>query len=86
MVEYKQEKGREPKADFPEWRPAHRALLAAGIPTIEGVGGDIEEVIGKRCTFQCFPWHWWEGDACVVRLVALLDPTGAYRLESGGKA
>ena len=85
MAEYKQEKGREPKADFPEWRPAHRALLQAGIPTIEGVGGDIKEVIGKRCTFQCFPWHWWEGDACVVRLVALFDPSGSYRLESGGR-
>jgi kynurenine formamidase len=83
MTDYKKEKGREPKADYPEWRPAHRALLKAGIPTIECVGGDIADVIGKRCTFQCFPWKWHEGDACVVRLVALFDPMGSYKLESG---
>ncbi len=83
MAEYKRETGREPKADFPEWRPAHRALAKAGIPTIEGVGGDIGELLGQRCTYQCFPWNWHEGDACVVRLVALLDPSGSYALESG---
>ncbi|MCC6474932.1 MAG: cyclase family protein [Burkholderiales bacterium] len=83
MSEYKTETGREPKADFPEWRPAHRALLKAGIPTIECVGGDIAEVLGRRCTFQCFPWNWWEGDACVVRLVAMFDSTGKVRLEAG---
>jgi kynurenine formamidase len=86
MQEYKKEKGREAKADFPEWRPAHRALLKAGIPTIEGVGGDIDEVIGKRCTIQGFPWNWHEGDACVVRLVAMLDPSGSFKLESGKAA
>lgn len=85
VAEYKQATGREPKVDFPEWRPAHRTLLKAGIPTIECVGGDIGEVVGKRCTFQCFPWNWWEGDACVVRLVAIFDPAGSYRLESGKK-
>ena len=38
---------------------------------------------GKRATFHGFPWLWRDGDACVIRLVALLDPTGNYRLESG---
>src|SRR6202034_3684502 len=39
---------------------------------------------GKRCTFQGFPWKWHEGDACVIRLVAMLDPTGKAHLEAGG--
>ena len=70
-------------ADFPDWMPAHRALLAAGIPTIENVGGDVAAVAGARCAFQCYPWHWLEGDACVVRLTAIFDPSGSYRLEDG---
>ena len=74
LPEYKQATGREAIADFPEWNPAHKALLAAGIPTIENVGGDLDAVSGKRCTFQGFPWKWHEGDACVIRLVAMLDP------------
>jgi kynurenine formamidase len=86
LPEYKAASGREAIADFPDWNPAHRALLAAGIPTIENVGGDLDELSGKRCTFQCFPWRWNEGDACVVRLVAILDPAGSYRLEAGGRA
>jgi hypothetical protein len=40
-------------------------------------------VSGRWCTFQAYPWFWPDGDACVVRLVAILDPTGDYRLESG---
>jgi kynurenine formamidase len=80
---YKARTGREPAEDFPDWNPAHRALLEAGIPTIENVGGDVDAVAGARCAFQCFPWHWHEGDACVVRLTAICDPSGEYRLEDG---
>jgi kynurenine formamidase len=75
--------GRQPVDDFPDWNPAHRTLLEAGIPTIENVGGDVSLVAGARCAFQCYPWRWLEGDACVVRLVAILDRTGDYRLEPG---
>jgi kynurenine formamidase len=83
LPEYKQATGREAIADFPEWNPAHKVLLAAGIPTIENVGGDLDEVSGKRCTLQGFPWKWLEGDACVIRLVAMFDPGGNFRIESG---
>lgn len=83
---YQTATGRDPEADFPEWNPAHRILLGAGIPTIENVGGEVDALGGKRCTFQAYPWNWPEGDACGVRLVAILDPAGAYRLESGAAA
>lgn len=75
--------GRQPQDDYPEWQPAHRALLKAGIPTIENVGGDVDIVNGRQATFQAFPWDWKDGDACVVRLTAIFDPSGTYRLESG---
>jgi kynurenine formamidase len=83
LPEYRQATGREAIHDFPEWNPAHRALLAAGIPTVENVGADLDAVTGRRCTFQGFPWRWLEGDACVIRLVAMLDPRGTMRIESG---
>lgn len=80
---YETETGRSAKADFPEWNPAHKLLLRAGIPTIENVGGDLAEVSGKRCTIHAYPWRFSQGDACVVRLMAMFDPSGAYRIESG---
>ncbi|MGA8495194.1 MAG: cyclase family protein [Xanthobacteraceae bacterium] len=83
LPEYKEATGREAIKDFPQWNAAHRTLLEAGIPTIENVGGDIDALSGKRCTFQGFPWKWHEGDACVIRLVAMLDPKGTCRLERG---
>src|SRR5258708_4579503 len=57
--------------------------IKAGIATIENVGGDLDALSSKRCTFQGFPWKWHEGDACVIRLVAMLDPKGTCRLERG---
>src|SRR3984885_15637107 len=83
LPEYKESTGREAIKDFPEWNAAHRTLLESGKRAIENVGGDIDALGCKRCTFQGFPWKWHEGDACVIRLVALLDPKGTCRLEGG---
>ena len=84
-AEYKAETGNESLEDYPDWNPAHRILLGADIPTIENVGGDLAEVTGKRCTVHANPWRWLEGDACVIRLMAICDPKGAYRIESGDR-
>jgi kynurenine formamidase len=81
--DYEIEKGRTALADFPDWNPAHRALLAAGIPTIENVGGEVGMLSGRRCTFHAYPWNWPEGDACPVRFVAICDPRGSYRIGDG---
>jgi kynurenine formamidase len=83
LEEYKRETGREVSEDFPLWEPCHRHLLGNGIVGFENVGGQIDEVTGKRCTFAAFPWRWEKGDGCIVRLVAILDPTGEYRIETG---
>jgi kynurenine formamidase len=80
---YRKRTGREVVDDFPDWSPAHRLLAKAGIPTIENVGGDVDAVTSMRCAFHAMPWFWPQGDACLVRLVAILDPRGAYRVESG---
>lgn len=80
---YEEVTGLDAGAEFPDWNPAHRALLEAGIPTIENVGGAVDDVTGRRLTIQAFPWTWRKGDACVVRLTAITDPTGNYRFGTG---
>ena len=84
LDEYREHTGREAADDFPEWEPCHRQLLGSGIVGFENVGGDIDQVTGRRCTFAAFPWRWVGGDGCIVRLVAMLDPSGEYRIETGG--
>jgi len=83
LEEYKAHTGREAADDFPLWEPCHRHLLGNGIVGFENVGGEIDKVTGKRVTFAAFPWRWTKGDGCIVRLVAIVDPSGEYRLETG---
>jgi len=80
---YEEVVGSDPREDFPDWNPAHKLLLGAGVPTIENVGGAVAEVSGKRVTIQAFPWNLHNGDACVVRLTAITDPAGDYRIGKG---
>ena len=80
---YRKRTGREVAEDYPQWNPAGRLLARAGVPVIENVGRDVDVVNGMRCTFHAMPWNWAQGDACIVRLVAILDPSGEYRLERG---
>jgi kynurenine formamidase len=83
--EYELETGHKVIEDFPEWEPCHNAMLSNGICGFENVGGDIDKVTGKRVTFAAFPWRWKKGDGCIVRLVAILDPSGQYRIETGNE-
>jgi kynurenine formamidase len=80
---YKTETGRDPQTDHPGWNIAHRTLLAAGIPTIEQVGGDVSSVAGSRCTFHAAPWRGSALDACPIRFVAVFDPKASSRIEAG---
>jgi kynurenine formamidase len=75
--------GRTWEQDFPEWEPVHRKLFSNGILGIENVGGDLDAVTGKRVTFAFVPWNWTRGDGCIIRLVAMMDKKGAYRIEPG---
>jgi kynurenine formamidase len=83
--EYKVLHGHPVIDDFPYWEPCHRAILGNGIVGFENVGGDIDKVTGKRVTIAAFPWRWVQGDGCIVRMVAIVDPTGEYRLANGKK-
>ena len=80
---YQDATGLDPKKEHGEWNIAHKTLLAAGIPTIEQVGGDVDLLLGKRATFVATPWKFKYGDACPVRFVAMCDPSGNFRIPAG---
>jgi len=83
VVAYKNATGLDPAKEHPEWNVAHKTILAADIPTIEQVGGDVDLLVGKRATFVATPWKFIYGDACQVRFVAMTDPTGNIRIPTG---
>ncbi len=80
--EYAEFTGRAALDDFPEWEPCHRQLLGNGIVGFENVGGQIDEVTGNRSRSPPSPGAGQAGRLHRT-LVAILDPTGEYRLESG---
>ena len=63
----------EPGAEFDHWPHAlHRVCLIQNeIPLIENLGGEIDEVTGKRCWIMAFPLK-LVADASIARVVALL--------------
>jgi len=81
--DYTEATGLDPKIEHPDWNVAHKILLAAEIPTIEQVGGDIDILSDKRATFAATPWKIEYGDACPVRFMAMIDPTGTCRIDAG---
>ena len=80
---YQKATGLNPNKEHPEWNAAHKTLLGAGIPTIEQVGGDVDLLAGKRATFVATPWKFVYGDACPVRFVGMIDPSGKIRIDAG---
>lgn len=80
---YREKTGRDALEDYPGFYPAHKALAAAGIPVIQQMGGDVDEITGKRATMIAAPWKIWRGDACPVRFAAIFDPTGEVRIDTG---
>ncbi len=71
------------RTNFPEWEPCAQHPVQERILGIENVGGDLDAVTGRRCTFAFFPWNWDRGDGCIIRLVAITDPKQQYRIEAG---
>ena len=80
VAAYTEATGLDPKKEHPEWNVAHKTILAAGIPTIEQVGGDVAVLAGKRATFVATPWKFEYGDACPVRFVGMIDPSGKFQV------
>ena len=80
---YKEETGRDAMEDYPGFYPAHKTLAKAGIPVIQQMAGDVDDITGKRATMIATPWKIRRGDACPVRFTAILDPSGNVRIDKG---
>ena len=70
--EYLKETGKDADKEFPIYEPCHQICCTNGIPHIENVGGDIDEVTGKRCTIAFFPFKYAD-NGHMVRVVAIVD-------------
>ena len=75
--------GEDPAVKHGKWFVAQKALSEAGIPTVEQIGGDVDELSGRRATLVATPWKFAHGDACPVRVVGITDPSGKVRIDSG---
>ena len=70
--EYRQETGKDADKEFPIYEPCHQIFCTNGIPHIEDVGGDIDQVTGKRCTIAAFPFKFAD-NGHMVRVVAIVE-------------
>ncbi len=80
---YNEKTGRNGQEDFPGFYPAMKALCKAGIPVIQQVAGDVDDVTGKRISYIALPVKIRSGSACPVRFTAIIDPTGNARIDKG---
>ena len=73
--EYERRTGNDPAAQFPqeEWFPMHHEPFRHGVVHAENVGGDIEQVLNRRCLIGAFPWKFVGGEASICRIVAFVE-------------
>jgi kynurenine formamidase len=50
---------------------SHRTLFAQNIPAVEGLGGELDAVSGRRCLLSCAPVRYKGGDAFPLRALAI---------------
>jgi kynurenine formamidase len=50
---------------------SHKVLFAKNIPAVEGLGGELDDVAGRRCLFSCAPVKYENGDAFPLRVLAI---------------
>ncbi|MBI2371712.1 MAG: cyclase family protein [Deltaproteobacteria bacterium] len=51
----------------------HRLPFAHRIVHVENLGGDVAQVLNRRCLIGAFPWKFEGGDASICRVVAFLE-------------
>ncbi|MFH1313932.1 MAG: cyclase family protein [Candidatus Eisenbacteria bacterium] len=56
----------------------HIALFGIPIVHAENLGGDIDLVLNQRVTIGCYPWRFVNGESCICRIVAFVEP-GEYK-------
>jgi len=82
-AEYNAATGKDWKVEHGKWNIAMKTMAEAGTPIVVQVGGDVDALKGKRATFAATPWKLEKGDACIVRMVAMTDPSGKLKIDDG---
>jgi kynurenine formamidase len=65
--------------------PFHNYGFQEGLLHAENLGGDIELMLGKRCTIGAFVWRYEGLESCPCRILAFTD-TGDMPVEAIGNA
>jgi kynurenine formamidase len=60
-------------AQFPPASYAHKTLFRNNILMIDNVGGDVDQVVGRRCTISALAARYAGVEGAPVRMVAILD-------------
>lgn len=75
VAEWEVQTGRQLSDVFPEETlgAMHTIPFAQNITHAENLGGDIEQVLGRRLSIGAFPWRYIDGDASICRVVAFIN-------------
>jgi kynurenine formamidase len=53
--------------------PFHNLAFQEGLQHAENVGGDIAQVLNRRCVIGAFPWKYEGLESCPCRIIAFFD-------------
>ncbi len=73
--EFEQKRGKKLEEVFPIEHEfvMHRKCFPEGVLHVENVGGDIDQVLNRRCKIGAFPWRFEGGEGAMCRVVAFLE-------------
>jgi kynurenine formamidase len=75
VKEYEELKGVRLEEQFParDIFPMHRIPFKKEILHVENLGGDVQQVLNRRCLIGVFPWKFVGGESSIARVVAFLE-------------
>ena len=74
VEEFEEKVGRKVSEVFPkeDLFVMHRVPFRHGIIHVENMGGDVEQVLNRRCLIGVFPWKFVGGEASIARMAAFV--------------
>lgn len=76
VAEMEERIGRSIEAVMPRkthYLHCHRRMMKENLMHVDNIGGDIHKVVGRRIYVMALPWRFVGGEACICRLVGILE-------------
>ena len=75
VPEFEQKVGKKVDKVFPResFYCMHKIPFPHNIVHVENLGGDLDQVLNRRCKIGCFPWKFEGGEAAMCRVVAFIE-------------